>query len=291
MKTIHLDDKAFRLKVSHYLRLYHNYSGRSLRNIDIFLNDKKIKNTFKLPKSGILIIKEKEKKSNIIPIKLDLEIVYEDNDILIVNKAPFLLTHPSLKKADITLANAIVYYFKEKGINNFIPRFISRLDMNTSGLIMVAKNAYTQSFMQSNNSKLKKKYLAIAEGLLEKDEIIVEEKIYKDGDNLRRIIDNRGQEAKTRFKLIEKFKALDLSLVECELFTGRTHQIRVHLKHINHPIIGDDLYNEESIYSKLVNRQMLHSYNISFIHPISKKLIEIEIPMYKDMKELLYSYK
>lgn len=287
MKKYILNEEVFRLKVSQYLREFHNYSGRSLRSIEVFLDNKQIRTTTKLPKIGILTVIEKEKGSNIVPIKMNLDIVYEDDDLLIVNKEPYLLTHPTLKKVDKTLANGIVYHFIEKYNKNLVPRFISRLDMNTSGLIMIAKNSFSQSFIQSGKANVTKKYLALAENMFEKEEIIVEEKIYKDGDELARIIDDRGQYAKTKFKLIKNYPHLDISLIECELFTGRTHQIRVHLKHLGHPIIGDSLYNPDSIFNKIAKRQMLHSYKLSFTHPSSGKRIDVEIPIYHDMLDIL----
>ena len=288
MKEIIIDKNSFRMKVSQYLREFHNYSGRSLRNIEVYFNGNKVKTTFKLPKEGILIVKEKEKSTDLEEKYLDLDIIYEDDDLLIINKPPFLLTHPTLKKVDITLANGIVYYFNDKYKKKLVPRFVNRLDMNTSGLIIIAKNAFTQSFFQSENANIEKKYLAIAEGIIEDDHFIIEKNIYKDGDRLDRIIDERGQYAKTEFRVIERFKNIGVTLVECKLYTGRTHQIRVHLKSINHPIIGDSLYNPESKYNKIVNRQMLHSYFLEFNHPTTGKRLKFDIGLYKDMKDLIY---
>ena len=288
MKEINIDKNSFRMKVSQYLREFHNYSGRSLRNIEVYFNGNKVKTTFKLPQEGILIVKEKEKSTDLEAKYLNLDIIYEDDDLLIINKPPFLLTHPTLKKVDITLANGIVYYFSDKYKKKLVPRFVNRLDMNTSGLIVIAKNAFTQSFFQSENANIEKKYLAIAEGIIEDDHFIIEKNIYKDGDRLDRIIDERGQYAKTEFKVIERFKNIGVTLVECKLYTGRTHQIRVHLKSINHPIIGDSLYNPESKYNKIVNRQMLHSYFLEFNHPTTGKRLKFDIGLYKDMKDLIY---
>ena len=288
MKEIIIDKNSFRMKVSQYLREFHNYSGRSLRNIEVYFNGNKVKTTFKLPQEGILIVKEKEKSTDLEEKYLNLDIIYEDDDLLIINKPPFLLTHPTLKKVDITLANGIVYYFNDKYKKKLVPRFVNRLDMNTSGLIVIAKNAFTQSFFQSENVDIEKKYLAIAEGIIEDDHFIIEKNIYKDGDRLDRIIDERGQYAKTEFKVIERFKNIGVTLVECKLYTGRTHQIRVHLKSINHPIIGDGLYNPESKYNKIVNRQMLHSYFLEFNHPTTGKRLKFDIGLYKDMKDLIY---
>ena len=288
MKEIIIDKNSFRMKVSQYLREFHNYSGRSLRNIEVYFNGNKVKTTFKLPQEGILIVKEKEKSTDLEAKYLNLDIIYEDDDLLIINKPPFLLTHPTLKKVDITLANGIVYYFNDKYKKKLVPRFVNRLDMNTSGLIVIAKNAFTQSFFQSENANIEKKYLAIAEDIIEDDHFIIEKSIYKDGDRLDRIIDERGQYAKTEFNVIERFKNIGVTLVECKLYTGRTHQIRVHLKSINHPIIGDSLYNPESKYNKIVNRQMLHSYFLEFNHPTTGKRLKFDIGLYKDMKDLIY---
>lgn len=290
MKIFKIEKKDHRLKISQYLREVQNYSGRSLRMVEIFLNGKRVKSTKKLPSSGVLKVVEKKKGTNIKPMALSLDIVYEDNDILVVNKAPFLLTHPTQKKADITLANGIVHYFLEKYGEENVPRFYNRLDMNTSGLIIIAKNSFSQAYLQ-NFSNFEKKYLAIVDGIIQTDEkIVIEEPIYRDGDSLARIIDERGQYAKTEIKVIKRFENLGVTLIKCELFTGRTHQIRVHLKHLGHTIVGDELYGNESIekYSKMgVKRQFLHAYKVKFNQPSTKDTITLEIPMYEDMEKFL----
>ena len=275
------------MKISQYLREVHNYSGRSLRNVEVFLNGKRVRTTKKLPSSGILKVEEKKKGTDIKPINLNLEIVYEDEDILVVNKEPFLLTHPTQKKAEYTLANGIVYYFIEKYGEEKVPRFYNRLDMNTSGLIIIAKNSFSQAFLQ-NYSQFEKKYLAIVDGIVEEDgEIIIEKPIYKDGENLQRIIDERGQYAKTAVKVIRRFPEKNVTLIECELFTGRTHQIRVHLKSIGHTITGDELYGGSLDKERGITRQFLHAYKVKFTHPSKNEEIELEIPISEDMAEFL----
>ncbi|WP_308557900.1 pseudouridine synthase, partial [uncultured Sneathia sp.] len=153
------------MKISEYLREIQNYSSRSLRRVLVYLDNKQVRLTKKLPSSGTLKVVEKEKETNIKPIQMELDIVYEDQDLLIINKPYGLVTHPTLKKVDVTLANGVVYYL------NTVPRFYNRLDMDTTGLIIVAKNSYTQSFLQ-NYGNVRKKYLAIVEGKLEKETII-----------------------------------------------------------------------------------------------------------------------
>ena len=169
------------MKISQYLREVQNYSGRSLRNVEVFLNGKQVRLTKKLPSHGNLRVVEKKKGTDIKPIKLPLDIIFEDEDILVVNKEPFLLTHPTQKKADFTLANGIVNHFLEKYGEVRVPRFYNRLDMNTSGLIIIAKNSFAQAFLQ-NFSIFEKKYLAIVNGIIDDKEIArINEELAKDG--------------------------------------------------------------------------------------------------------------
>ena len=389
------------MKISQYLREVQNYSGRSLRNVEVFLNGKQVRLTKKLPSHGNLKVVEKKKGTDIKPIKLPIDIVFEDEDILVVNKEPFLLTHPTQKKVDFTLANGIVNHFLEKYGEVRVPRFYNRLDMNTSGLIIIAKNSFAQAFLQ-NFSIFEKKYLAIVNGIIDDEEIcriknelakdgenhkiqdfekenlkaevekvnfgemkkydeiekiennsnfenkdnkvgennnlnlesksnfeninfkinknidfdskntkynlnlkdkndfnneilekngtnkiIIERRIFRDGDNLERIIDERGQYAKTAVKVLKTYPEKNVTLVECELFTGRTHQIRVHLKSIGHTIVGDELYGNGLNKELGINRQFLHAYKVKFTHPASKEEVELEIPIFTDMKDFL----
>ena len=342
MKKFRIEKEHQRMKISQYLREVQNYSGRSLRNVEVFLNGKQVRLTKKLPSHGNLKVVEKKKGTDIKPIKLSLDIIFEDEDILVVNKEPFLLTHPTKKKADFTLANGIVNHFLEKYGEVRVPRFYNRLDMNTSGLIIIAKNSFAQAFLQ-NFSIFEKKYLAIVDGIIddeeisrikdelakdeenhkiqdfekenlkaevekvrkvgkieneefeekqnfekdEKNKIIIERRIFRDGDNLERIIDEKGQYAKTVVKVLKTYPEKNVTLVECELFTGRTHQIRVHLKSIGHTIVGDELYGNGLNKEFGINRQFLHAYKVKFTYPTSKEEVELEIPIFTDMKDFL----
>lgn len=342
MKKFRIEKEHQRMKISQYLREVQNYSGRSLRNVEVFLNGKQVRLTKKLPSHGNLKVVEKKKGTDIKPIKLPIDIVFEDEDILVVNKEPFLLTHPTQKKVDFTLANGVVNHFLEKYGEVKVPRFYNRLDMNTSGLIIIAKNSFAQAFLQ-NFSIFEKKYLAIVNGIIddeeifrikdelakdgenhkiqdfenenlkaevekvrkdgkikneefeekesfekdEKNKIIIERRIFRDGDNLERIIDERGQYAKTAVKVLKTYPEKNVTLVECELFTGRTHQIRVHLKSIGHTIVGDELYGNGLNKELGINRQFLHAYKVRFTHPASKEEVELEIPIFTDMKDFL----
>ena len=182
---------------------------------------------------------------------------------------------------DKTLANGIIYYFKEKGLDT-IPRFYNRLDMNTSGMIVIAKNGFTQAFLQ-NFGEVNKKYMAIVKGIINEDEFYIEKKIAVSLDGIKREIRDDGQEAKTKIRVIKRNEEKDITYVEAELFTGRTHQIRVHLSSIGYPILGDELYGGSD---KRAKRQMLHSYKLSLIDPESKDRVNFEIDTPEDMKEI-----
>ena len=283
MKRFKIEKEHYGYKISQYLREVQNYSGRSLRNIEVYLDGKRVRTTTKIRKQGIIKVAEKEKGTNIKPIKIPLDVVFEDEDVLVVNKQPYLVTHPTKKKVDVTLANGIVYYFQEKYGKEMVPRFYNRLDMDTSGLIIIAKNSFAQSFLQ-NFGDVKKYYMALVHGIIKDDMIVIEKPIARVGDDLRRQILETGKYAKTVVKTIKRNEEKKITLAECELFTGRTHQIRVHLSNEGHPILGDKLYGDGA---DNVKRQMLHSYKISFIHPRTKEVKEIEIGMYEDMKDFI----
>ena len=275
-------------KVGDYLKEVLGYSSRSMRKIDIFLNGKKVKPNKKIRKLNRLLVKEHNKGTNIPPIKMDLDIVYEDNNLIILNKEPYLIVHPTKKKVDKTLAHGIVYYMKEKTGEITVPRFFNRLDMNTSGLIVIAKNGHAQAFLQNKEkAKVKKYYQTIVRGIVKEDEFIIEESIGRVGESLKRellAVEEGGQTAKTGIKVLRRMNDQNLTLLEIELFTGRTHQIRVHLSSMGHPILGDELYGG---MTNGVKRQLLHAYKLIFTNPETRKDETVITSLPKDMKRII----
>ncbi|WML35678.1 RluA family pseudouridine synthase [Clostridium sp. OS1-26] len=232
----------------------------------------------------------KEEGQNIDPEKMDIEVVYEDIDIIVVNKRPGIVVHPTKSYPNGTLANGLLYYFKEKG-ENCIVRLVSRLDMDTSGLIMIAKNQFSHMALarDMSNENFEKSYLAIVHGNMKEKQGTINLPIYRTGgDTIKRIVDERGQESVTHFKVVESFNKGDL--VELTLETGRTHQIRVHLTHLGHPLYGDSLYGTEDD-SDYIERQALHAYKLKFPHPRTGDILSLETDIPEDMKELLDKIK
>jgi len=228
----------------------------------------------------------KEESDNIIPLQHDLKIVFEDDALLVVDKPPFMPIHPSANHYNDSLSNSVKYYFNKINLNKKI-RPVNRLDKDTSGLVIFAKNEYIQENLiyQMKTKEFQKEYLAIIDGCFLEDSGTINAPISRKLNSIieREINFENGQTAITHFKTIKKYT--NYSLVNFILETGRTHQIRVHSKFKSHPLLGDSLYGTKS---NNINRQALHAYKLSFIHPISKSKIVLEVDLPDDMKKLLY---
>ncbi len=216
---------------------------------------------------------------DIIPSNISLHIAYEDDTLLIIDKPAGMLVHPTTNEHLSTVGNAIMHYFHMQGQSySFHP--VHRLDRNTSGLVLIAKFPHIQHLLSINGVKnINRQYIALATGVLKPPTGTIDASIARHPDSIiQRVVDSKGQHATTCYKVLEFLS--DASLVELTLLTGRTRQIRVHLSHIGHPIIGDDLYGGSR---DLISRQALHAARLSFTHPVSGKLIDISSPLPTDM--------
>lgn len=228
-------------------------------------------------------IEFEEECENIVPTKMQLDIVYEDNAYIILNKSAKIETHPTCANYENTLANGLKHYFERKNIKRKI-RPVNRLDKETSGLIIFAKNEYVQEQLvqQMKQNILKKEYIAIVEGIIEDETGTINAPIKRKEDSiLERKVAEDGDIAITEYEVMRRLK--DKTVVKCKLKTGRTHQIRVHMNYIGHPIVSDFLYGSRS---SEIDRQALHSYKLEFIHPITKETVNYEIELPEDMKKL-----
>lgn len=293
-----VDNVAEGTKLREYLKREMGISTRLIRSASIqkriFVNDEVVKMN-RVIKSGeiIKIDLEKEESQNIAPEKIDIEIVYEDEDILVVNKKPFMVVHPTKTYQSGTLANGVINYFMENN-QNCIVRLVSRLDMNTSGLIIIAKNQFSHGMLSKamSENKVEKRYLAIVHGIFKEKQGTIDKPIYRpEGieNGTRRVVDERGQRSITHYKVVEEFS--DSSLVECKLETGRTHQIRVHLSYLGHPIYGDVLYGDGDNEGDLIERQALHAYGLDFKSPRTEKELSLRADLPDDMKGLIDKLK
>ncbi|MEE1442208.1 MAG: RluA family pseudouridine synthase [Blautia sp.] len=228
---------------------------------------------------------EESASEHILPVPMEPDIVYEDEDLLVVNKPFDMPVHPSIHNYDNTLANGMAYYFQQKG-ETFIFRCINRLDRDTTGLLILAKNALSASIL-SNDMKARKihrTYQAVVSRIPVPASGTIDAPIARKEDSaIERCVDfEKGEPAVTHYRTLETKE--NLALVELSLETGRTHQIRVHMQHIGCPLLGDYLYHPDFT---LINRVALHSYSLTFDHPITGKSMYFCAPLPKDMAGLL----
>ena len=226
-------------------------------------------------------IPETESDEKIIPVKMELDILYEDEDILVINKEANVPVHPSIGNYENTLANGVAYYFAQKG-QDFVYRCINRLDRDTTGALILAKNPYSAAVLstQMKRREIRRTYLAIVEGVPPKSGTIDAPVGRVDGSAITRQVDyEHGERAVTHFTrlaVVEKELSQSYSLIELHLETGRTHQIRVHMKHLGYPLPGDYLYHPDY---RIIGRQPLHSYQLEFVHPVTEKPMLFTAPV------------
>lgn len=254
-------------------------------NDNIKVNDKLIKSNYKLKLNDIIEVNLPE------PLELEvkaedikLDIVYEDHEVIVVNKPQGMVVHPAPGNYTGTLVNALLYHCKDlSGINGVIrPGIVHRIDKDTSGILVVAKNDNSHNFLaaQLKDHSMKREYYALVEGRVKNDIGTINEKLGRDPkDRIKMAIVKEGREAITHYEVLENYDYT--TLVKCNLETGRTHQIRVHMAHIGHPLVGDPVYGYKKSKFKLMG-QMLHAKTLGFVHPTTKEFLEFstELPSY-----------
>lgn len=271
---------------------------RMIEEENILVNNNKTKVAYKISLGDeITIIKEEPKEIELKAQDIPLDIIYEDNDIIVVNKQKGLVVHPGNGNPDGTLVNAIMNKCKDSlsGIGGEIrPGIVHRIDKDTSGLLIIAKNdkAHINMSEQIKNHEVRKTYIALVRGIVSANEATVDMPIARSTkDRTKMAVSKNGKNAVTHFKVLERFE--NYTLLEVNIETGRTHQIRVHLSQIGYPIVGDYVYsNGKNPFG--VEGQMLHSYNLEFVHPITGKKMNLtaELPEYfKKVLDTLESEK
>ena len=254
----------------------------------ILVNGKKVKVSYKVQENDKIIIEEEiPKQVEVKAENIPLDIIYEDNDIIVINKPKGMVVHPANGNYEGTLVNAVMAICKDSlsGIGGKIrPGIVHRLDKDTSGIIIVAKNdkAHINVSEQIKNHEVEKTYIALVRGLVKENEATIKMPIARSKtDRKKMAVDKNGKEATTSFKVLKRYPKNNVTLLEIKIETGRTHQIRVHLSKIGYPIIGDNVYsNGKNEWN--VEGQMLHAKRLKFRHPISNKKMDLEarIPEY-----------
>ena len=257
----------------------------------ILVNSKVEKSSYKLREGDVITVQDFPNEiSDLNPEDIPLDIVYEDDDIIVVNKPKGLVVHPGAGNTEHTLANALKFHSDNLSSLNgeFRPGLVHRIDKDTAGLLIVAKNDAAHAFLSSQlqDHTLGRKYYALVLGIISENEGKIIAPIGRDQKYRQKMAVDllKGKEAETYFKVIERFK--ETTLVECSLKTGRTHQIRVHMTYINHPVIGDPIYGKgnRKIYD---DGQLLFAHEIHFIHPKTKKEMTFSVDLPDYFKEIL----
>lgn len=301
MKTITIEVESGEddLRIDRFLSeklesLSRSYIQKLIKNEGLSVNGKIVKANYKTSAEDVVTLELPDSTvPDIRPENIPLDIIYEDNDILIVNKPKNMVVHPAAGHYEHTLVNALMYHCRERlsGINGVLrPGIVHRIDQNTTGTLVICKNdiAHRALADQFAVHDITRKYRAICIGILPEDEYTIEGNIGRNPRDRKKmaVLSQGGKPAVTHVRVLERLSR-GYSYVECTLETGRTHQIRVHMAHIRHPVLGDDVYGPARSPVAHLNGQTLHAMTIGFIHPSTHEYVEFEAPMPDYFNELL----
>ena len=264
---------------------------RMIEEGTILVNGKEVKTSYKVSEEdNITINEEKPQEADLLPQDIPLDIIYEDEDILIINKEKGMVVHPGNGNPDGTLVNAVMAKCKGSlsGIGGKVrPGVVHRIDKDTSGLVIIAKNdkAHINISEQIKNREVKKVYVALVRGIISENEAVINMPIGRSiKDRKKMAVSRNGKEAITEFEVLKRYK--DFTYIKLNIKTGRTHQIRVHMSEIGHPVVGDEVYsNGKNPFN--VKGQMLHAKELEFVHPVTNKKVKFEAPLPEYFEEIL----
>lgn len=281
--------EEYGMSINTILRLNYRFSARFRTKIKyqhlVDLNGEPTPGYIKPEIGDVIGVRLPEESNDFPPEDIPLDIIFEDDDLLIINKQPGIIVHPTKGHPEHTIANGLMKYMSDTD-QNFKIRFANRIDMDTSGIVVVAKNSNAQNDLSSQMRKgtVVKRYIALVEGVIDEDHYEIDLPIGRpDQVSIRRtVMYEGGKDAFTEVRVLERYEGH--TLTEVTLHTGRTHQIRVHLSHTGHPIAGDELYGGSC---ELIGRQALHAHYIEFDHPFTHKRVSFEAPYPEDMDKAI----
>lgn len=294
MKLIVVDEYDCDIRLDKYLVDVLNITRSKVQNLidngNVLVNDKVVKNHYIARTDDEIKVDEVVENYEIKSEKMDLNIVYEDDDLIVINKPSGIVVHPSAGHYTGTLVNGLMYHCKLSN-NGVRPGIVHRIDKDTSGLLLVAKNdeAHLNLSEQLKNKTVVRKYMALVTGIINHDTGTIDAPIGRDKYDRKKmsVTDVNSKNAVTNFKVLERLN--DATLIECMLETGRTHQIRVHMKYIGYPIVNDPVYGSKNVINDY--GQMLHAKTIGFVHPKTKEYMEFDSEIPKEFIEILNMFK
>ena len=286
------------LRIDKYLMNNTDYSRSKIKKMidseNILVNDKVIKASYVVKDNDMIVINEEDENIDIVPENIPLDIVYEDDYLLVVNKPSGMVVHPAPGNYSGTLVNALMYHCnKLSSVNGSIrPGIVHRIDADTSGLLLVAKNDMVHNDLakQIETKSVTRKYVCLVHGVIMEDTATIDAPIGRDINNRKKmcVTGDNSKDAVTHIRVLERYK--DATLIECILETGRTHQIRVHMNYINHPVVNDPVYGYKRLDDKDFG-QMLHAKEIGFVHPVTQEFMDFKVEPPKKFYEILEIYK
>jgi len=297
VNIINVTEEKADIRIDKYLIEELNYSRskiqKLIKNGNIKVNDQNIKNSYIVRVDDEIKINDHNiQNAEIVPENIPLDIIYEDEDVIVVNKPSGMVVHPAAGHYTKTLVNALLYHSKDlSNVNGDArPGIIHRIDKDTSGLLLVAKNDETHALLAKDlqERKILRKYIALVEGVIPHDHGTIDAPIGRDSIDRKKmaVTDINAKDAVTHFSVIERFNKA--TLIECKLETGRTHQIRLHMQYIGYPIVNDPVYNKKKVINNF--GQMLHAKTLGFNHPRTKEYIEFSVEAPKEFTQIVDTY-
>ena len=286
------------IRIDKYLSTNTDFTRNKISDLiesnHVLVNGKNVKSSYLIKENDLITVEELSEDIDIVPENIPLDIIYEDEYLIVVNKPSGMVTHPAPGNYHGTLVNALMYHCNNlSAVNGVVrPGIVHRIDADTSGLLLIAKNdtVHNDLAKQISEKSVIRKYVCLVHGVINEDTATIDAPIGRDPKNRKKmaVTADNSKDAITHIRVLARYK--DSTLIECILETGRTHQIRVHMNYINHPVVNDPVYG----YNKMDDEafgQMLHAKEIGFVHPITKKFMDFTVSPPKKFQEILEKYK